>query len=67
MSEARNEKIEGEKALVDVQDATTEAYETLPLIKEDGEWKVALDIYMETLRQRLTDEMKKKPQQPAKP
>jgi hypothetical protein len=73
MADARNEKIEGEKASVEVQDSTTETYETIPLIKEDGEWKVALDIYMETLRQRLTDEMKKKPQRgpvkaaPAKP
>jgi hypothetical protein len=73
MSDARNEKIEGDKAFVDVQDSLTKNYETIPLIREDGEWKVALDIYMETLRQRLTDDMKKNPQlapgkpQPAKP
>lgn len=65
MSDARNEKIEGDKAFVDVQDAITKSYVTIPLVKEDGQWKVAMDIYTETLRQKLTEDMKAPPKNPA--
>ena len=33
----------------------------MPLVKENGEWKVALDKFMETLMKKLTKDMKEPP------
>ena len=43
MPETRNEKIEGDKATLEVQDAKTGKWESLPFVKEDGAWKIAFD------------------------
>lgn len=43
MPETRNEKIEGDKATLEVQDAKTGKWENLPFVKEDGAWKIAFD------------------------
>lgn len=41
--ETRNEKIEGEKATLEVKNDKTGAWETVPFVKEDGAWKIAFD------------------------
>lgn len=43
MPETRNEKIDGEKATLEVKNDKTGAWETVPFIKEEGDWKIAFD------------------------
>lgn len=43
MPETRNEKIEGDTATLEVKDDKTGEWKTLPFVKEDGAWKIALD------------------------
>lgn len=41
--ETRNEKIDGEKATLEVKNEKTGAWETVPFVKEEGAWKIAFD------------------------
>jgi hypothetical protein len=50
--EIRNEKIEGDTATVEIKDAAN-GYETLPFVKEDGNWKIAFDKYQELMQKKL--------------
>lgn len=59
LPEIRGEKIEGETATVMVKNDVTGDDENIPLVKEDGEWKVALDKYLDDLKNRFTEEMNK--------
>jgi hypothetical protein len=43
MPETRNEKIDGDKATLEVKNDKTGQWETVPFIKEDGNWKIAFD------------------------
>lgn len=45
--EVRNEKIDGDKATLEIKDAERDKWETIPFVKEDGSWKIALDKFME--------------------
>ncbi|MEO6390217.1 MAG: DUF4878 domain-containing protein [Pyrinomonadaceae bacterium] len=45
--EVRNEKIDGDKATLEVKDTDRDKWETIPFVKEDGSWKIALDKFME--------------------
>jgi hypothetical protein len=40
--ETRNEKIEGDKATLEVKNIEG-GWNTIPFVKEDGQWKIALD------------------------
>lgn len=40
--ELRNEKIDGDKATVEAKDDKTDKWDTVPLIKESGQWKIAM-------------------------
>ena len=53
MPEARNEKIDGDNATLEIQDTDTKKWETMYFVKEDGEWKVALDKTMEELLKKM--------------
>ena len=44
--EARNEKITGDTATVEVK-GQGDKWDTMPFVKEDGQWKIALDKLME--------------------
>lgn len=57
MPEMRNERIDGDTATVEVKDLT-EGYDTIPFVKEDGEWKIAFDKYQQTMMEKLRDVMK---------
>jgi len=59
LPEIRGEKIEGDTATVTVKNEVTSGDENIPLVKEDGEWKVALDKYLEDLKKRFDEEMNK--------
>ena len=66
-----NPELVGEKivsdtlAYVEIKNEITKENERMPLVKEDGEWKVAIDLYLEELKKRFTEDMNKLPQNPA--
>ncbi|MDX6385910.1 MAG: hypothetical protein QOK48_3483 [Blastocatellia bacterium] len=47
--ETRNEKITGDSATLEVKNDKTDKWDTLPFVKEDGEWKIALDKFIEDM------------------
>lgn len=49
MPETRNEKITGDTATLEVKNDKTDKWDTLPFTKEDGEWKIALDKFLEDM------------------
>ena len=53
-----DETIEGDTAIVTVKNEITGEDERIPLVKEEGEWRVALDKYVDTLMKRITEQMK---------
>ncbi len=57
--EVRNEKIKGDTATVEYKDETMPEFIEMPLVKEDGTWKIALDKFMQDLLKKLSEEMKK--------
>ncbi len=56
--EVKNEKINGDSATVDFKDASMPDFLTMPLVKENGTWKVALDQFQKELIEKLSREMK---------
>lgn len=50
--ETRSEKIEGETATVEVKNKATGEFETIPFVKEDGIWKIALDKFMQSITEK---------------
>jgi hypothetical protein len=60
LPEIYGEKIEGDTAYVEIKNNITGEREKMPLVKEEGEWKIALDKYLEQMRERFTREMDKK-------
>jgi hypothetical protein len=44
--ETRNEKIEGENATLEYKNAATGTWDTIYFVRENGRWKIALDISM---------------------
>ena len=61
LPEMRNEKIEGDTATVELKNATTNDWETVPFVKEDGVWRLALDKYLEDFKRKATEDMKMPP------
>jgi hypothetical protein len=59
--ETRSEKIEGEKAIIEVKNNALNSWEAIPFVKEDGVWKVALDVFYENLKKNDEEEMNKSP------
>ena len=51
--EVRNEKINGNDATLEVQDDTSKKWETMYFVKEDGDWKIALDKTVEELMKKM--------------
>ena len=43
MPELRNEKITGDTATVEMKRDKSDKWDTVPFVKEDGEWKIAFD------------------------
>ncbi len=61
LPEISGEKIEGDTATVEVKSETRTENEKIPLVKENGEWKVALDRYSEEVQKRMLEEMNREP------
>jgi hypothetical protein len=57
MPETRNEKITGDNATLEVKNDKTNKWDTLPFVKENGEWKIALDKFLEDMMKSLGDKM----------
>jgi hypothetical protein len=53
--EMRNEKMEGDTATLEIKNAKTESWETIPFVKEGDEWKIALDKAMREAQQKAFD------------
>jgi flagellar hook-associated protein FlgK len=51
--ETRNEKIEGDSATLEVQDSDTKKWSKVYFVKEEKEWKIALDKTIEELFKNL--------------
>lgn len=43
LPESRNEKIDGDKATLEVKDEKKDKWETIHFVREDGQWKMAFD------------------------
>jgi flagellar hook-associated protein FlgK len=57
MPETRNEKIDGDTATLEVKNDKTGKWDTLPFVKENGEWKIALDKFLEDMLKGLSDKL----------
>jgi hypothetical protein len=57
MPETRNEKIDGDTATLEVKNEKTGKWDTLPFVKEDKEWKIALDKFLQETMKGLGKEM----------
>src|SRR2546425_5105325 len=53
MPEIRNEKIDGTNATIEIQDEDTKRWETVYFVKEDGDWKIALDKTVEEMLKKI--------------
>jgi hypothetical protein len=49
MPETRNEKIDGDMATLEVKNEKTGKWDSLPFVKENGEWKIAFDKFIENM------------------
>jgi hypothetical protein len=49
MPDTRNEKIDGDNATLEVQNEETKKWDKVYFVKEDSEWKIALDKTLEEL------------------
>lgn len=64
LPEMRNEKIAGDAATLELKNTTTNDWESVPFVKEDGEWRLALDKYLEEMQKKATENMKLPPPTP---
>ena len=53
----RNEKIEGDKATIEVENSLG-TWDTVPFIKEDGKWKIAKERFAEETLKKAEEGMK---------
>ena len=53
MPETRNEKITGETATLEIKNEKTGKWDSLPFVKEDSEWKIAFDKFIENMMKEL--------------
>ena len=59
LPELGKETINGETATIEIKNPVTAVFEPFPLVKENGEWKVAIDLYLEQFEVELEDEEKR--------
>jgi len=58
MPETRNEKIDGETATLEIKNEKTGKWDSLPFVKEEGEWKIAFDKFIENMMKELQKQTK---------
>ncbi len=52
--ETRNEKVDGDTATLEVQDQDSKKWETMYFVKEENDWKIALDKTLEEMFKKMT-------------
>jgi flagellar hook-associated protein FlgK len=57
LPETRNEKITGDTATLEVKNEKTDKWDTLPFVKENGEWKIAMDKFIEDMMKGLGEKI----------
>jgi hypothetical protein len=57
LPETRNEKINGDTATLEVKNDKTDKWDTLPFVKENGEWKIALDKFLQDMLKGLGEKL----------
>jgi len=57
LPEIRGETIEGETASVEVKNMVTGDFDRIPFVKEEGNWKIALDKFMQELMKKSREQM----------
>ncbi|MCD9186170.1 MAG: hypothetical protein LUM44_07040 [Pyrinomonadaceae bacterium] len=55
--EMRNEKITGDKATLEIKNTLSGEYSTVPFVKEDGSWRIAFDIYLKEIEEKMRKQM----------
>lgn len=55
--EMRNEQITGDKATLDIKNTQSGIYSSVPFVKEDGSWKIALDVYLKDVEEQMRKQM----------
>lgn len=58
MPETRNEKIEGDSATLEVKDEKSGEWNTLYFVKENNDWKIALDKSIEEMFKKISKDWK---------
>jgi hypothetical protein len=58
----KNQKIEGERATIEVENSYG-SWDIVPFAKEDGEWKIAKERYLEEQMKKADEDMKRLDQQ----
>ncbi len=53
MPETRNEKINGDSATLEVQDEDSKKWDTVYFVKEEGDWKIAIDKTLEEMFKKI--------------
>lgn len=53
--ETRNEKINGDTATIEIKNEKSEKWDTLPFVKENGDWKIAFDKFLEDMMKSVGD------------
>lgn len=61
----RNERIDGDTATVEAQNRLTGSFDTYPLVREDGVWKVAYDKYLKEKLDELNRATRSAPDAPS--
>lgn len=51
--EVSNEKITGDTATIELKDKSSSRTLTLPMVKEEGEWKIAYDKFLEQMKSEI--------------
>ncbi len=64
LPEMRNEKINGDRATIEIKNTAMETWETMPFVKENGAWKIEFDKFLEEMMRKMTEEMKQIPVNP---
>ena len=54
------EKIDGQNATLEIGDPETDSATRLPFVIEDGEWKIAMDVYLDQIEDVLSEGANKK-------
>ncbi len=58
MPDTRNEKIDGDSATLEIKNDVTGTWDVMYFVKEDGQWKLALDRAMQEIMKKVEEQMK---------